>query len=413
MSRYTPVDRGGSPGQLLQHTADPQRWLARVFLGRDANGKRRYVSETIYGRKRDAERRLTQLLQHKNEGQLTPRSNLTLADLVKEWIAHKAKEVSPRTLRGYQQNLEYYALPTLGHVRVSNITLREIDALYTNMMNGTLPTPATDGSGWQGQPLSARTVRLTHAALSQALAHGVRHRIIPFNPAAEASLPSLRNVDDATDIRERRTLSVTERARFLTESSSAFYRVLYQLLMDTGMRPGEACALEWTDIDFESERITINKAVTRGSDGSPVVRGPKNRFSRRTIPLFGLREILLEHHRWQVETNLNASGRVFTTQEGTPLTPWTHNRRELGRILTAANISGKFTLYSFRHTFATLHLDSGTPLKVVSEWLGHSNIQQTANTYQHLSSDVSEDWARKHVAFLAESAKAEREAMLN
>src|SRR5690625_7540738 len=123
MSRYTPVDRGGSPGQLLQHTADPQRWLARVFLGRDANGKRRYVSETIYGRKRDAERRLTQLLQHKNEGQLTPRSNLTLADLVKEWIAHKATEASPRTLRGYQQNLDYYALPTLGRVRVSNITL--------------------------------------------------------------------------------------------------------------------------------------------------------------------------------------------------------------------------------------------------------------------------------------------------
>lgn len=87
------------------------------------------------------------------------------------------------------------------------------------------------------------------------------------------------------------------------------------------------------------------------------------------------------------------------------LAPWTINRRERERVLAAANVTGGFTLYSFRHTFATLHLQSGAPIKVVSEWLGHSTVQQTANTCQHLSAEVAEDWAAKHVAFLERASQ--------
>lgn len=83
------------------------------------------------------------------------------------------------------------------------------------------------------------------------------------------------------------------------------------------------------------------------------------------------------------------------------------------RTLAEAGVKGTFSLYGFRHTFATLHLQSGTPLKVVSEWLGHSTIQQTANTYQHLSSEVSDDWAQRHVAFLEASVKASAQRLAN
>ena len=67
-------------------------------------------------------------------------------------------------------------------------------------------------------------------------------------------------------------------------------------------------------------------------------------------------------------------------------------------------------MYTFRHTFATLHLQFDTPLKVVSVYLGHSSIQQTANTYQHLSQEVSMDYAGAFATKLAEASKAASKA---
>lgn len=400
MSRYQRVDRGAGSrsGQLLQHVDDPKRWLVRAFIGRNAKGKKQYRSEVVVGRKRDAEARLIELLQDKNRGKLTPRSAATLADLSKEWLTHKGREVTPRTLRGYQDALDLYILPTLGHRKVGDLTLREIDALYGAMQEGKLPEPEPTADGkarnWTGQPLSARTVRLAHVALSQALSQAVKWGMIPFNPALEATLPSGKP-------KEKRALTVAERARFLeaADELDAFHRVLYRVLMDTGLRPGEACALQWTDLDLAAGRLTVARAVTQGKDGERVTAHPKTSKSRRTIPLFGLQPLLLAHLDWQRERGMG-DGLVFTTQDGTMLAPWTINRRELERVLAKAQVGAGFTLYGFRHTFATLHLQSGTPLKVVSEWLGHSTIQQTANTYQHLSAEVAEDWAARHVAFL-------------
>lgn len=406
MSRYVTVDRGGAPGQLRQHHADPRRWLLRLFLGRDRRGKRQYVSEVFYGGKRQAEARLSELAQQKYSGRLTPRTPATLTDLVSEWLTEKTKEVSARTLRGYRLYLETYVLPTLGHLKIGDITLRDVDRLYSDMLAGTLPAPEEGEGGWRGAPLSARTVRLTHATLSQVFTQAVRWQMIPFNPISEATLPK-------ESRRAKRALTVAERTRFIAASQEAFYRVLYRLLMDTGMRPGEALALTWEDIDFASERISITKTITKGAGGKAIIAPPKTRRSTRTIPLFGLADLLLEHQRWQIEMNLDASGMLFTTQEGTPLTPWNHNRRDLRRALDAAGITGTFTLYNFRHTFASLHLESGTPLKVVSEWLGHSTIKQTADTYSHLHIDVSEDWARRHVAYLDRASKEREEALAN
>lgn len=124
----------------------------------------------MVGRKRDAEARLIELLQHKNRGKLTPRSAATLADLTNEWLGHKGREVSPLTLKGYEDVLGLYVLHSIGHRKVGDLTLREDDALYGAMQEGKLPEaePLEDGKprNWSGLPLSARTLRLAHVALS-------------------------------------------------------------------------------------------------------------------------------------------------------------------------------------------------------------------------------------------------------
>ena len=405
MSRSTRVDRRGAPGQVRQHPHDPRRWTVVAYVGRDARGKKLYRQATVRGGKRDAEKALTELLQQKSAGTLTARSKLTLRQLATEWAQHKSRDVSPRTLAGYLASLERHVLPNLGHKKLTDLELRDVDLLYGRMLAGTLPNPNGD-RGVTGRPLGARTVRLAHAALSQALSQAVRWGMLQHNPAALATIPSHHP-------REKEVLTATERERFLEACSDSFYGTFYRLLVDTGLRPGEACALKWSDVDFPRGTIGVHRTVTRGSGGDAVLAEPKTKKSRRTVPMLGsLRDELLAHVDWQRERDLDAEGYVFTNTDGRMLRPWTFSKRDLQRTVRAASITKTITLYSLRHTFATLHVAAGTPLKVVSDLLGHSTIQQTANTYMHGDQAVTADWMQRFEQSL-DAASTARAATIN
>ena len=405
---YVKVDRGTGPraGQLLRHRDDPKRWQVKVFLFRDERGRKRYRTEVVHGGRRAAEAKLLELLQAKSTGGLKPRAHLTLRDLSREWAAHKAREVAPRTLAGYRDALERYVLPSLGHRKVGDLHLREIDQVYGLMLRGDLPE-VDKPDAKKPKALSARTVRLAHAALSQVLSQAVAWGLLTHNPAAGVTLPSSRP-------KEKSVLTVRERARFLQAAEASVYRAFYRTLIDTGLRPGEACALRWTDLDFNRETIAVQRTVTRGADGEAILAEPKTAKSRRTVPMLGgLRDELLRHLDWQRERNLDESGFVFTNTEGRPLRPWTFSTRDLERVLKLAGITQTVTLYSLRHTFATLHVAAGTPLKVVSDVLGHSNIQQTANTYMHSDSAVAADYMQRFEQQLDRAAPDATRAPVN
>ena len=400
MSAYVRVARGAGPraGQLLQHVSDPKRWQVKVFLFRDEQGRKRYRTEVVHGKRRDAEARLLELLQVKSTGGLTPRSRLTVRELADEWRQHKARDVAPRTLTQYVEALERYILPTLGHRKLADVTLRDIDRLYGHMLAGDLPEPAGERT-ITGRPLSGRTASHAHTVLSQMLSQAVRWGLIQHNPAAEATIPSHHP-------KEKQPLTAGERVRFLEACRSSFYGIFYRTLVDTGLRPGEACALRWSDIDFARGTITVHRAVTRGPNGEAITSKPKTAKSRRTVPMLGsLRDELLAHLYWQRERNLDEPGFVFTNQDGKMLRPWTFTKRDLERTLRCAGITKPVTLYGLRHTFATLHVAAGTPLKVVSEVLGHATIQQTANTYMHGDQAVTADWMAKYERHLASAPR--------
>jgi hypothetical protein len=88
--------------------------MVRVFLFGDERGRKRYRTDIVHGGRRTAEARLLELLRAKSTGGLKPRASLRLRDLTTEWLKHKAREVSPRTLDGYRAALERYVLPMSG-----------------------------------------------------------------------------------------------------------------------------------------------------------------------------------------------------------------------------------------------------------------------------------------------------------
>jgi integrase len=373
---------------MRQHPTDPRRWIVIAYVGRDQSGRKKYRQQTVVGGKREAEKALAALLAQKGDGTLTPRSKLTMSELAAEWLEHKARDVSPRTVAGYRASLERHVLPTLGRKRLTDVELRDIDQLYGLMLSGELPRP--DGErGVTGRPLSARTVRLAHTALSQALSQAVKWGMIRHNPAAEATLPAHRPS-------EKEVLTASERARFLVACRDSFYGSYFRTLLDTGLRPGEACDIKWSDVDFERGTITVQGAVTKDGNEKPIPADTKTRKSRRTVPMLaGLREELLRHLDWQRERGLDAAGFVFTNQEGRQLRPWTFNKRDLKRTLIRAGITKNIPPYSLRHTMATLHVAAGTHLKVLSDLLGHATIQLTANTYAHVDDTMTAEAMRR------------------
>lgn len=392
---------GPSSGQLFQHKSDPNRWNVKVFVGRNASGKKQYASKVVYGSKKAANAMRLEMLHKKSKRQLTQRSTLTFSELVERWLVQKRATVSPRTLAGYEQLLERHVLPTLGRKLVSELELDDFGMLYARMREGTHVKPNPEKET-KPVTLSSRTVRLTHTAVNQSLKHAVKTNLITQNPVTAIELPVNKS-------KERQSLGAEDRINFILACEESAYGAFYRMLIDTGLRPGEACALKWDDIDFHNGSVKVTKAVTRGDDGEPVIAQPKTLRSTRSVPIMKPLVDALKQHKARQERLGHASlGLVFTNERGELLRPWTFNKRDLRRTAKAASITFPVTLYSLRHTFATLHLGTGTPVKQVSAWMGHSTISQTADTYMHASYDIGQQWMERHEAGLEAGSRTDR-----
>lgn len=210
--------------------------------------------------------------------------------------------------------------------------------------------------------------------------------------------------------------------RFREAAYQDRYSALWHVLLLGGLRPGEAFALRWKDVDTEAGAVRVVHNLVRitGVKGWRV-EAPKTKGSRRTVPLPPV--AMQELAKWKtqqkrdrlhaVEWEQSQHDFVFTTVRGTPL----HGaRRWFERVMEVAGLgelgpqperksrSGpapqrpfkpQFRMYDLRHTCATLLLLAGVPLKVVSERLGHASITQTADRYSHVLPTMQQDAADK------------------
>jgi len=242
--------------------------------------------------------------------------------------------------------------------------------------------------------LSPRTVRYTHSILFQALGQAVRWRLLAVNPADHLALPK-------DPHHEMRALDPTEAAVFLKAIRGDRWEALWELLIVTGLRPGEALGLRWSDIDLAHNRLSVQRALVKGKAG-PELAEPKTKRSRRVVVFPVSTSTTLRAHRArQLEVRLKAGDTydptlnlVFATQTGRPLDYSNLVRQHFKRIVNSVGLQ-PLRPYDLRHTCATLLLASGEHPKVVSERLGHEDIVTTLNVYSHVLPDMQESAAGK------------------
>lgn len=362
MTRSRDIDtRDRATGQVIER--GDKVWLVRVFVGRIA-GKRQYVSRTVHGTKREARSVLTKMLHDRDKDRLMVPSRLTLTQYLEEWQQKALKgRVTPRTFAVYVDHLKRYVLPILGDERLTAVTPLDVQGVYSEML---------------ARGLSARTVRHTHAVLRNALKQAVKWRILASNPADAVELPKGQRI-------EQQALTAEQVAAFLRAVEGSPWKALYHLLLNTGLRPGEAFALQWRHVDLANGELVVRYAVTYDEEHRPVLRDPKTAKSRRRVSFTqDLARVLFEH-RDATRDIANPLGLVFPTLDGRLIHPNHWSKVDFKSALKRAGIPRSVRLYDLRHSMATLALEAGIHPKVVSERLGHSTTQLTLDTYSHVT----------------------------
>lgn len=280
-----------------------------------------------------------------------------------------------RTLDTYRRDLENHWLPALGDYA--------LDALKSQHIKRQMSALAgRDGEEY----LRDATLRAIFAPLRAMLAEAAEEGLIDHNPAAAVKVPSgrdaLRDVGDQGDEDDPDGV-----ARILTRDELTMFfavlhpdwRLLFELLLVTGLRISEAFALRWQDVQLDGDRPVVR---VRRSWVAPRFGPPKSRHGKRDVPIpLEVADRLRSRHA--AATAGARSDLVFASETGTPLMTENVRRRVLKPAAEEAGISN-IGFHAFRHTCASTLIADGRNIVQVSRWLGHHSPAFTLGVYAHL-----------------------------
>jgi integrase len=275
------------------------RWQVAVTM---PNGRRRFAYLAASARRNEAEAKLGELLDARDERVADLRPDSPLGRFLRRWLADVALTLRPSTRRHYELIVRLHLEPALGRYRLSALT----------------PAIVQEYLGEASLRLAPQTVRHHRAVLRRALNVAMRWGLVARNPAARAEPPRMPRVE----------LSVLEPAgvrRLFEATADDRLHALYVVAATTGMREGELLGLAWPDVDLDEGRLAVARSLTR-HEGRFVLVEPKSERSRRTIALSAMAVAALRAHRARQGQERLAAGQggayeglVFTTLRGWPI----------------------------------------------------------------------------------------------
>jgi integrase len=325
----------------------------------------------VYGAtKRDVQEQLDRLRSEARAGTLPDAGGLTVGQFLDRWLAALQARVSARRHERMESLVRVHLKPRVGGVRLAKLTALHVEGLAADLRSDKV------------KPWAAR-----HAldALSAALNHAVKLKLIAVNPAA--------GLDKPTPKKAEAVFMTTDQARLVRQVSAGMpCGPLLAAALGTGARQGELLALRWEDIDLRAGTATIRRALSQTRAGF-VEKEPKTSASRRTVglPPFAV-EALTALKAERMRDGL-LSAPVFCTRTGNHLNKNNVLRAfrnavkkanaELAKVEGAKTIPVKVRFHDLRHSVASILLSGGHSLRAVSQRLGHANPALTLRVYAH------------------------------
>lgn len=355
------------------------RWEVVLELGIDPEtGKRRQerinrdplTTLPIPTKKRAKEIEADELVKRRRPGYVDP-TTLTVAAHLERWLTETRDGRAESTHYNLVSLVKTRLTPALGPLLLADLTPLHLQAFYRE----------------QAGRYAHGSLQRTRAVLSAALRAAVRWRLLETNPHDGVTLPRGQTAP-------RPVWTAAEARRFLAATREARWGALWRLLLDTGMRIGEAIALTWVDVDLAAATVRVDKTVAVTTGGKrTVVPGGKTAHARRTLAIAPETAAALKAHRARQNARRLALGEywrdgdlVFDRHDGGVIDA-TLLRRALAQDIAAAGVP-PLTPHGMRHTMATAAIAAGAPLHAVAKRLGHRNVNLTMNLYGHMSPDA-------------------------
>jgi integrase len=367
--------RGHGEGSIDER--GPDQWRLRYRV----DGKRYTVA--FHGTLGAARAELRRVLKSGDDGEHVAPDKVTVAAWVDRWLELLARQpegegkrkrglVNQRSIERYSELLHTHVVPALGHRPLQKVTPTELDNLY----------------GKLEQRLAVRTVLQIHYVLKSCLAAAVRKNLLITSPVDGADVPQPDEADHGMALDRDQLLALVKGFK-----KTPIYEII-AVAAFTGMRRNEILALRWTDIDFASKTIKIERSLERTEKFGTAFKEPKTWRGKRTITVDDATLALLAALRNKylcIQAGVPDSTAVNLSLVKLPtdalvfpsLWPAAGERITFTKPREPNNVSQKFIeraaklghpgmrFHDLRGSHVTVQLNAGVPLHVVAERCGH------------------------------------------
>ena len=368
-----------------------KRYLIKCYMGLDSlTGKR--ITTTRRGFKTQKEASLAEArlkLEYEEKTFNAKNSKYTFQQIYELFLVEHKNTVKSGTYATTVRYAKLHILPKIANKRIDSFTVLDCQKLVNQ---------------WAEYFNSAKYPK---GITQQVFDYAIKMNIITDNPMRKVKLPKRKET-----INEVNKFYNTDELKHFFDCVKDYgnmkYLAFFRLLAFTGMRKGEALALNWSDIDFDKKLVHITKGVVLDENEIPIISTTKTKKSVRTVSVDAETIAILK--KWKIEqakelmsigiNSLNKHQLLFTYDANKLYRP-SYSNCWLEQIIKKYNLK-KITMHGFRHSHCSLLFEMGTPIQVVQERLGHTNIKTTMDIYTHVTEkqrdDIAENFA-KHIGF--------------
>lgn len=378
--------RGNHEGSIYQMSNG--KWRGQVTVGYKSDGRPLRLGFIENTRERVARKIAAASASYLGGERFTDDKNLRVQEYAEFWLIHvKRLEVCEKTYDWYEGLLRTHIFPAIGEMPLGAVSPQHIQELLNQLSH---------------KKFSTRLIEGVRTTLKQIFQFACINNLVKNNPVQQTIIPRPKAAIRASN-RKIKVITPEKRCALIEAlKTEPVLRPAVLTLLLTGMRVGELLALQWKHIDLDRHVITIEQAAVRrpevnhkgeiGKDRTEVSE-PKTEASYRQIIIPGsLVEELRAWYQYAKQTlrlSLSEKSYVFCNSRTGEMRTYTGFRSSYYHFLDRNNFPHEgMNLHAYRHTCATMLLESGIEPKLIQQQLGHSSITTTLNIYSHVSQEL-------------------------
>lgn len=318
--------------------------------------------------------------------------SMTLVQFIDYWLENiKKRDIAKNTYKSHCNSLNNHIVPFFQEMKLTDLTF----PLYQKFINHLID-----------KGLSKRSVEIVHSTLFGTMKFAKKMHKISDNPCEDIQIYSARERAELKNQKNKQLKYIPyDHIKLFLETAledNYNYYIFFKFLIETGMRKGEAMALQWKDVDLKNQTIKVEQTIDYEPEDSNDPFGDTKTFSsKRTFKI--TKDFALELRAHKVRQNDNVMrfkknykselNLVLCREDGSPY-PKSTLFNSFRRILKKAGLPN-FPIHSLRHTHTVLMLESGALMKDMQMRLGHSSMQVTEDIYADTSEIIQDDSIKK------------------